>query len=202
MNMKAILLSATLAAATFAIANEVKPEQWALANGWSVDNADIVSGKGGVFVNLKEKKNSSSIEFEADITPMQAESPSWKTAGLAIVLDGKNFWRLSLVETPDKDGKKHYVELKQMKDGKWGVNTGLKNLSHKGGSFNWEYNATYKMKLSIGDGKISGVMLDKDGKEVTNIAFSLGDDAIAEGSPALTGGTMGIRYSNISIKGL
>lgn len=44
-------------------------------------------------------------------------SQEWKVAGLAVVRDDGNFWHLALVEGPEKEGHRHFLEVSEMLDG-------------------------------------------------------------------------------------
>ncbi|MGI5870396.1 MAG: hypothetical protein ACOX9C_13260, partial [Kiritimatiellia bacterium] len=63
------------------------------------------------------------VTLEAKVTPLGATGSNWKTMGLAVYWDAKNYWLLCLTEFPGKeDGARHLIELNAMVDGVWQAN--------------------------------------------------------------------------------
>ena len=76
---------------------------------------------------------------EGVVIPRRATGTEWKIAGLGLRVDARNFWHLALVEGPDKDGKRHFVELTEMRDGQWLAQSNLKTVRHTGSELAWAY---------------------------------------------------------------
>lgn len=180
----------------------IDASNWSLDQSWKLtdDGQMRGSGDGGSFLFLKDKNTAGEITFESDITPLEAKNKGWKAVGLAIFQDGNNFWSLTLVEAPDnfKPPKFHFVELREMKNGKWG---GADNKASKIGPLNWEYNTTYRMKMAMDANGISGQVLDKDGKVLSEVKYKFTGDAVKIGSPALRDAGMTANFDNIEING-
>ena len=182
----------------------IDASNWNLNQDWRLTDDGQMAGTkgGGSFLFLKEQKMSGDLSFEADVTPIEAKNPSWKVCGLTIFKDSKNFWALCFVEMPDKDGKKHFVELKEMKDGVWGAETKTaKNILFKNGGLNWSYNTAYRLKLALNGEGVTGTVSDKDGKLLTEIKFQFTGDAVKTGAPALRISGMTTNFDNVEISG-
>ncbi|MBN1410318.1 MAG: hypothetical protein JW969_05700 [Spirochaetales bacterium] len=109
----------------------------------------------------------------------RAVAKEWKVAGIIIGKDDGNFWHLALVESPDSDGKKHYVELAEMHNGVWNAQheekTRLKGSSSNT-AFNWEYDKPYVLKVILTPEAVSGTIEDPDGKEITRMSYVFDND--------------------------
>jgi hypothetical protein len=175
---------------------------WAMNDKWHVTEDGKMNGssKDRIFLELKDKIDSSNLTFEADITPMEANSVNWKTSGIAIYKDAKNYWALNLAERPDANDKSHYIEMREMRDGKWGADQDdAKPLLRKGG-INWQYNTTYHLKLTLTPTDITGSLTDDKGKIAAEFKFQLLDTAVKSGSPALRISSMTCNYDQAVIE--
>jgi hypothetical protein len=161
------------------------------------------SGPEGGMIFLKNSASCQEITFESDIFPMTVKGDKWKVCGIAIVQDDKNFWALNMMESPDNEGKVHLVELKEMRDGRWGsednlhANAELNNIGLK-----WEYKTSYRMKIALNAEGICGLIMDKGGKVLSEISFKFNKaESVKSGKPALNVSGMDTSFDNVEIKG-
>ena len=178
--------------------------QWDVGQFWRVTDDAHMRGEadGGTFLLLKNQTVCNQLNIEIDVTALRAKNADWKLCGVAIYGDDKNFWAFTLVESPDKAGKKHYVELKEMMNGTWGAESNLGAPLVSKMSFDWQYNTVYRMKLGMAGGKVFGQLMDGQGKVVAEMAYPLTGDVVRCGRPALRVSGMIANFGNAKISGL
>ncbi|QNN20901.1 hypothetical protein HED60_00995 [Planctomycetales bacterium ZRK34] len=130
------------------------------------------------------------VHFEATVTiEKRVGETDWPMAGLALRFDNDNYWHLTLVESPEKNGKRHFVELAEMHNGVWLAQTQnktrLTNTAHKGGGFNWQYDHPYRLVLAVDEQGIRGTVSELDGTLCAEIAYRFDGEAVTSGRPAL-----------------
>jgi len=211
MMMKKMLFAAMMAAGVFgnALAESIElndtfdnESNWNTNKYWRITDDGQMRGEAAssTFLLLKKETVCNNISLEIDMTIIKGQHGSWKTSGIAIYTDDKNYWAFSAVESPEKDGKKHFFELKEMLDGKWGAESNLtKNVSK--GWFNWEYNTPYRLKLTLSGQSITGVVMDSQGKTVAEVSFNINSNALKCGRPALRVSGMSANFDNAKING-
>jgi len=133
------------------------------------------------------------VVAQAGLRLPETTSKGWKVAGLCVVKDPANFWHLALVEAPDTDGKRHFVELTEMQQGTWLAQTqGETKLTQKerqGQDFNWEYRHAYRLTVELTAAGITGQVLEDDGTVRAKISYAFGPaQAVACGRPGVTAG--------------
>lgn len=130
------------------------------------------------------------IEMAVTLTPERRTSDGWLVAGPAVRYDDRNYWGFHLVEAPDDGGRRHYVELTEMLDGRWlaqhAAETRLESLAQEGTGFDWKYGRPYRMKLTVAGGRIEGTVAEEDGAVRARIAWKLSDRSVTGGVPCLT----------------
>jgi len=116
-------------------------------------------------------------------------SPSNKRreAGIALLADDDDYWRLSLVQSPGSKSTRS-VELDERKNGVWNAATigPSKLLQIHTSQFAWQPNVTYRLVLIMDADIVSGFVLNGAGAELGSIAYRLDHDAVRSGTPALT----------------
>ena len=182
-----------------AVSLSAKNDDWKLDKSCTLKDGKIFTiGKGSAFILPKNQKILTEMEFEAEVTPVKAESEGWKVAGIALYKSPDEYWQLAFVESPDKSKKRHFVELKCRKGKIWGheFKARLKRLKLK--SFKWEYGKTYKFKLKLTPERLDGLVYAKGSDKVlAHIAFALKDSTLKTGMPALRYSYMSASFSNI-----
>ena len=113
--------------------------------------------------------NYTHVCLEADVVLERATAEDWKVAGIGIFVDSLNYWHLALVEAPDCQGRRHFIELKEMANGVWGNNVKKGYpviLYYEDPLKMWEFNHRYNLQLSIKDRIIVGKVYTNDGRYV------------------------------------
>jgi len=140
-------------------------------------NGFAVSGEGPVFGKL---------ETEATIRLAEGVGNGWKIAGISIYVDDRNFWHLALVQAPDANAGRHYVELAEMLDGEWLSQTKLQCTAVETPAEPvWDYNTPYRLRIELSEAEIVGVISDTSGKVLYKIAYRFTAPAVKSGRPAL-----------------
>jgi hypothetical protein len=114
---------------------------------------------------------------EATVTLSGTTTNQWKIAGLVVYQDTGNYWHLALVESPNADGSRHFVELVEAYDGAWlsenAPRTKLTTIAHSGGDFAWLYDHPYRLRLHLTKDAIEGTVSEIGGDVVSRIAYRL-----------------------------
>ena len=126
------------------------------------------------------------VRVSADITVERTDDASWATAGVAVYGDERTFWHVAFVQIPKEHGGGHAFELAEMFNGEWPVQNSLKQLACKS-SGGWEFGKAYSLELSLGGGRVDGVVREKaTGRELFRAAYDLKSGPSADwGRPAL-----------------
>ena len=175
--------------------------------GWKFGEREIESSYGRSFAVLRDAQPCSKATISADIVPVSSGAEEWATIGVSLYQDKKNFWHVALVESPDKDGAKHFFELAQSYDGKWAANYESKlKVEKQFYGDEWEYSKKYNLRISMDEKGIEGEIKNEKGKTVffKRYLFQPSNPSgeikvVAYGAPALriTGSFKGV-YSNVN----
>jgi hypothetical protein len=173
--------------------SDASPVWSSAAFGWTVSRGALVWGEAGSGYTLVGRSPFGRLVMaEADLVVREAKGAGWKVAGIRVQQDDANFWHLALVESPDGDGRKHFVELSEMHEGTWNAHlmdpTKLEAVGSTGGGFEWEYGKTYRMKVELSPGMIRGTVTGEDGTVRVSMAYKLAGKAVNRGKPGLTAG--------------
>ncbi|MCY3021610.1 MAG: beta-galactosidase [Planctomycetota bacterium] len=174
--------------------------------GWEVRN--------GVFTCADRGKDQALVDaapcggevvVQADIKLREGTGKGWKVAGLCVVLDPANFWHLALVEGPDEQGKRHFVELTEMHQGTWLAQTQaatkLQQKDSQGQSFNWAHDHTYRLVLELNAAGITGQVQESDGTVRAKIGYAFGQAPVVTcGKPGLAAGGFHAEFTAFSTK--
>lgn len=165
--------------------------QWSTgAIGWSVQEGALTSeGAGRSLAHHRRIGFGRELWVECRITPRRAAGEEWKTAGIAIIYDDRNYWHLALAERPNSLDRGRFVELTEMKDGRWLANfegdTRLEPLPDGVGDFAWEYGRPYVLRLALTDDAIAATVTDAEGRVCWRSGFRLNEKAVRTGRPHL-----------------
>ena len=156
------------------------------------------------FAILSALPHARKLSLEATIQVSRAVSKDWKVAGLAVVRDERNFWHLALVEAPERQGRRHFVELCEMLDGTWLAQnepgSRLEELPALNADFRWEYGKRYRLRLDLSPGLITGSVMTPDGKVLTRRGFKLAGRAVASGRAALTNAGFEVAFDDVAVR--
>ena len=139
--------------------------------------------------------------IEATLTIVAAVGDAWKVAGVELQDDARNYWHLALVESPDAQGSKHYIELQESYDGQWlaagAADTRLTSL--EGRTFTWENNHPYRLRLELGLDTIVGTISELDGALCGRLGYKLDNARVVNsGSAALDCGGFRAEFRDFS----
>ncbi len=181
------MLSARDDFAGYAAGSDGSPNWLTTSLGWTVRGGAYqfdgslpgfaVWGEGPVFGKLS---------LQATLRLTGSPSDSWDIAGISVYTDDQHFWHLALVQAPEANAKRHYVELAEMLDGQWPVQNQLQqvlNESHADPA--WEYNVPYRMGIELTADGITGTISDLSGRALHRIGYRFSARAVTRGRPAL-----------------
>jgi len=114
---------------------------------------------------LLSVKARDSIWVEAVVSVDSAIGTGWKIAGVTLYRDIKNYWHLALVEAPGVGGGR-FFELKRMRNGIWGDDTGVVWGERKAYVNIWHNRQGYRLRLEKRGSRITGKIWDRHGKLV------------------------------------
>jgi len=142
---------------------------------------------------------------EATVTVTGKVSEGWKIAGLTVVRDSLNYWHLALVEAPDAEGARHFVELSEMYHGPWLAHgeksSRLTQTDSTGGDFAWRYDHPYRLRLELGADAISGTVSELTGERRAHIAFRLDNpSSVRDGRAGLANGGVVTRFDDFRVE--
>jgi len=139
------------------------------------------------------------VTVEATMTLDQSVGKQWKVAGVSIYTDDNAHWHLALVESPEKEGGRHFVEVCEMFQGKWLSQTSLKRTADEGGSFAWQYNTPYRLRLEMTPKGVDGKVFTSAGEQVAHIAYEFTAAAVTAGRPALRISGFAGSFDNVAV---
>jgi agarase len=137
------------------------------------------------------------MSVTAILTPIRARGDQWKLAGVGCYATDDRFWHLALVESPNSNGAKRFIELSEMLDGEWNAQTILPDHIENG-SREWQYGHAYRLKLTLGPEGILGEVRDGDTvlfRERRD--FSPVAKAVISGRSGLTTSELTAEYSGV-----
>ncbi|MCE5238242.1 hypothetical protein LLH23_07090 [bacterium] len=140
--------------------------------------------------------------IEATLTVTASVGDNWKVAGLVIQDDERNYWHLALVESPDAQGAKHYIELQESYEGQWLASgaTKTKLTTVESRSFEWEKNHPYRLRLEMAADTISGAFSELDGTLRGRIVLKLDNPLVVNtGTAALDCGGFRAEFSRFTV---
>lgn len=151
---------------------------------------------------LPEFELAGEFELECRVRPVRNRAPKdkWKNGGIAIYRDWQNYFLFSFGESPEPEAR-HFLELKQQKNGRWGASDGIQPGEHNA-PFNWQYGIDYRMTLSVSGREITGVLRSMDGRELARIVVprTAGSDAVTSGRGALRVSGLQLLFSGLKLR--
>ncbi|HEO70531.1 MAG TPA: hypothetical protein ENN80_04660, partial [Candidatus Hydrogenedentes bacterium] len=171
---------------------EGEPAWFAESIVWSVrDGAMHIKGGPRSFARLDQAPHAARMTCEATVTVRERRNGAWGVAGLALRRDTRNYWHIALIESPESEGRRHFVELCESLDGTWlaqsNEGTRLTNLAHEGGTFDWQFGRPYRLRIELTPERIEGYVFEMDGARRAHLAFAFDNRAATTGQPALEG---------------
>lgn len=189
--------------ASYAAGSDGAPTWESDSFGWEVRDGRLFAecpGRSFAVCTLAARGRTQVIE--ATLTLRAAPAKDWKTAGVVLYDDNRNYWHLAFVESPDDAGKKHYIELQESYDGSW-LATGApatRLTGLPGQSFEWEYNHPYRLRLEITQDTIVGTFSELDGTLRGKLGYKLDNPkAVVEGTAALDCGGFQAEFADFKV---
>lgn len=144
------------------------------------------------------------VTLAATVTPRATAGHEWKTAGVGLFASAENFWHLAFVESPDAQGKKHFVELSEMRGGVWNAQdeaaTRLTTVED-GGPFAWQFGQTYRLRLTLARDRITGEVFEGGTRRYRCVRL-LDRPAVTLGRPMLTASSLTAAFDDARAEGL
>lgn len=170
--------------------------------GWEIANGALV-GDSGLMPWLTPPFGQA-VTFACDVTPLEVLKGDWRTCGIALVYDDRNFWATQFVVSPEADGARRFTELQESLHGTWLAQgqegTRLPATPGRVDRGSWEMGTTYRMTLTLTAESILAeirqgeTVLAHYGHELTP-----GVDAVRAGRPALRANGLRARFDNLSV---
>ena len=141
------------------------PDAWESVTGagrWRIENKQLAITGDNSLYQTRKLPELETLDYIARLFISARSVPNdWATAGIAIILDGRNHWRLNLVEGPDQ---KRYTEFGETFAGKWQAQSEAATHLHKTKSTmgTWSYGKEYLLRIKLTPREIFG--------EVTEVA--------------------------------
>ncbi len=159
---------------------ELRP-QTGLSQGFSIASTD--------FAILTAVPHAAAGTFEVEMVVDAVTGTSWKAAGLAVLFDKANYWRVALVEAPTDQGSGHFAEFQEMRDGVW-LAQGQDKLAPRQldplPPFTWEFGKPYKLRIELTEREITGTVMERNGTVRWRGGYQFGaGPAVTSGIPAL-----------------
>ncbi|MGQ9730091.1 MAG: beta-galactosidase [Candidatus Zipacnadales bacterium] len=140
------------------------------------------------------------ISIEATLTLSEGYGEGWKVAGVAVYADRANYWHLALVQSPDADGARHYVELSEMLNGQWLSQNKLQSTVYRIAEGEaWHYGTPYRLRIELNADGIGGTISQLDGKQLHEIRYRFTNEAVTYGRPALRTSFFGGNFDDVVI---
>lgn len=175
---------------------------------WEPNSISFEAGDGAYWAESGESAwaavpRASGVTFVCDVTPVEdaGRAADWRIAGIGIGDGFANCWALQLIAAPEAQGKRHYLELHESVNGAWlaesQTGTRLVSTVQQGGEFDWQWGATYRFELTLGEGQVSGRILSED-EVVGRFGFRLdgGVECIRSGRPFVRAANMRVRFDD------
>jgi len=171
---------------------------------WEVQEGRLtVAEPGKRFALLTEAPLGRQVTVEATLTVEAPLGDDWKIAGVVLWQKDGNYWHLALVEAPEAQDRKHFVELTESLDGRWlaqsETETSLPMAENVGSEFDWQYGQPYRLRLELTPEGIRGTVREEDGMERARLAYRFDHpQAVTFGRPGLDSGGFRAAFDDVA----
>lgn len=167
--MKRITLTVFLALSGICAAGEMI---WVDSKSGQPPSDGVISGR---YVQKGKPRYDGGCLLRVEFIPRAASgaADSWKTAGIGLMSDDGNGWRLNLVESPSAQGNRHSVEMKPVVNGRWGKIEQV--IEQRNPNLNWSYGRPYRLLLGVEPSSrtIMGKVQDGEGNTLASFICKL-----------------------------
>jgi len=142
------------------------------------------------------------ITIEATVTVLApTQQDGWRTAGVAVYDNPRDFWHFALVESPAANNKRHFLELAEKRGNVWLAQENLTVTASEHMDFDWKYNQPYRLRVMMTPAGIEGSLSDMNGKLLARKAYAFNDTAVTSGRTALHGSAMETSFDDVRVEG-
>jgi len=173
--------------------------------GWRVAGGAMTASRATGAILCRKAGYGRSVTVEATVTVTGEGSGDWLVAGLEIQQDRANAWRLNLVRAPKAQQFAHHTELHELHDGVWLAeslaDTSLEQLARwTADGWSWDPGVPYRLRLSLGGGRVEGTISSGDGKPLARFAYGLSNNAVDCGWAGLSASMLDATYDDVRIE--
>lgn len=168
---------------------------------WTVEDGKLLADSQSRSAILCTKSPRGRVQtIEVTLKLLRPSGESWKVAGIVLQDDERNYWHLALVQAPDGDGGRHFVELQECYDGAWLASSADKTrlTSLGGGQFDWEYNHPYRLKLELSRETLIGTISELDGTLRSKWGYKFDNPAVTQGTAGLDSGGFVAQFTDFA----
>lgn len=189
----------------YADGSEGTPAWCATTIAWEVRDQKLLCTGGNRSLAILEKApHAKEMTLEATVMIRERRGDGWPLAGIVVQRDGRDYWHLALVESPEDKGRRHFVELCESLDGLWlaqsAAGTRLGSLASQGRDLDWQYGRSYRLRIVLTPERIDGFVHELDGTLRTHLAFRLDNRAVTAGQPALGCQFLLASFDNVAVQ--
>ncbi len=184
LKLTTLVLGALPTVSALAAAAEEQPKWTFNPLAWRADAEGFQAEGLGGFAVRSGVPRCGRVTVEAEVRVERSVGPRWKVAGVVVYDDRQNFWQLALAEAPDDEGARRFVELAQMRGGRWLAQANLHCSRRKTGPA-WQPGQTYRLLLSLDAEGIEGRVTDAEGAVLADIRYEFTAEAVTAGRPGL-----------------
>ena len=183
-----------------------EPNWEPLSIGWRVEGGRYLNDEPvRCFTLVKPIPYARKLIVEATLRIEGKVSDGWKVAGVVVYRDGRNYWHLALVESPDSQGARHFFELQEMFQGRWLAQGLPETKLTPEESFNpgieWEYGKPYRLRLALSPEQIVGEIFDPGGRLLFKQVYRFDNPrSVRFGRPGLDNGGFIAAFDDVRVE--
>jgi len=173
--------------------------------GWRIADGAMTAERASGAILCRKAGYGRTVAVEATVAVTGEGTGDWLVAGLEIQQDSANAWRLNLVRAPEAQQLAHHTELHELRDGVWLAesltDTRLEQLEMwTAEGWSWEAGVPYRLRLSLGGGRVDGTIGSEDGKPLSRFAYRLSANAVDRGWAGLSASMLDARYDDVLVE--
>lgn len=185
-------------------AGALPPDAWEVmagAGAWRIDHHQLTAtAKDGLCASRKMPELDT-LDYSARLViNARSASNDFATAGIALILDGHNHWRLNLVEGPDQ---KRYTEFGETFAGTWQAQNADATRLRKGNGLygTWSYGKTYVLRIKLTPQEISGEVVEAEsGRTIASHRYAWdAAEGVKFGRPGFSVNGLALAVSSVTV---
>ena len=185
-------------------AGALPPDMWEVVAGagsWRIENKQLAATAVNGLCTSRKVPELEALDFSARLSiAARSVSNDFATAGIAVILDGHNHWRLNFVEGPSQ---KRYTEFGETYAGVWQAQnadaTRLRKTTNTQGA--WNYGHEYLLHIKLTAQEISGEVTDAaNGKIVASHRYAWDTaEGVKFGRPGFSANGLTLAVASVTI---